>query len=331
MLIVWVALIALIVWLVWPIKTGGLTSSPNPAVDYDAALKALEAWRIREDDLGLHDVCRSKLFSHGRKTEHAVLIFHGYTTCPEQFAELGLRFYGLGYNVFIPCLDHHGRADRLTDELKNLTAEDMASDGDRSLDVARGLGEKVTVLGISGGGTIAAWLGQNRADVDFAVPLAACIGLAFLPSFLTTPFIRIFTALPHFFIWWDPRTKAENPYSIFYAYPRYPMSSLAQVLRLGLAVKAQSRRQPPAAGHILIMINDSEPAVSNTELNNLYKGWSRNAVGRVSAYHFVRAMKMPHDIITPGTPGVPTEEVFTRIIEQVTAMTEHKNTPAKSG
>lgn len=325
MLILWITLIALIVWLVWPIRTGGITSSPNPAVDYDAALKTLEAWRIREDDLGLHDVCRSKLFSHGRKTEHAVLLLHGYTTCPEQFAELGQRFFGLGYNVFIPCLDYHGRADRLTDELKNLTAENMASSGDRALDIARGLGGKVTVLGISGGGTIAAWLAQNRADIDLAVPLAACIGLAFLPASMTIPFIRTFTALPHFFIWWDPRTKAENPYSIFYAYPRYPMSSLAQVLRLGLAVKHQSRMGAPAADQILMMVNDSEPAVSNAELNNLYESWKRNGAGRVSAYHFERGMKMPHDIITPGTPGVPTEQVLTRIIDQITALMEIKN------
>jgi carboxylesterase len=304
--------------LVWPVNTNGLTSKANPVGNYDTACKKLAEWKSKEDGFQLHDVCRTKLMTHGYRVENVIIILHGYTTCPEQFAELGKRFFDLGFNVFIPCLDYHGREDRLTDVIQDLTAERMVSFGDQMLDIATGLGEKVTVLGISGGGTITAWLAQNRSDVYCAVPLAAFIRVGFLPAFLTTPFIRIFSTLPHFFIWWDPRTKANNPYSIFYAYPRYSLRNFAQIMRLGLAVKRQSQIRPPAAGHIMMIINDFDPGVSNTELNSLYEVWKSQKGEKVTSYHFDKEMKMLHDIITPGTPGIPIEDVYSRIIQQVT-------------
>jgi pimeloyl-ACP methyl ester carboxylesterase len=325
MLAIWIIFIILIIWLSWPIATDGFTSSPNPIVGYDLALDALKEWRAWEDGFGLHDVCRSKLLTHGEKTEHVLLLLHGYDTCPVQFAKLGRSFFKKGYNVFIPCLDYRGRADRLTDEFKHLTAEKMVAFGDRTLDIARGLGEKVTIFGISGGGTIAAWLAQNRDDIYLAVPLAAFLSLGFLPAFLTTSLIRIFTALPHFFLGWALRTKEDNPYSIYYAYPRYSLGTLAEIMRLGMAIKRLALKEPPAAEHILMMINDYDPEASNSELEKLYKLWKDKKTDCVTSYHFGRGMEMLHDIIIPGTPGVPTEQVYVRIISQVTSVMESEN------
>jgi carboxylesterase len=324
---IWIAIVALLIWLAWPLRTDGLISSPHPARDYDEALKVLSGWEIQEGKLNLLDVCRTKILTHGHKTARVLLLLHGYTSCPEQYAELARRFFELGYNVLIPNMDYHGRADRLTDDLKHLTAEDLASFGDRVLDAACGLGEKVTVLGISGGGTVAAWLAQNRTDLDFAVPLAAFLRPRFLPAYMTTPFIRIFTTLPNFYLWWDPRTKAENPFSVYYAYPRYSLRTLAHIMRLGLAVKRQASAQPPSAGYILMMMNDFDPGVSNVELERLYEVWKSRKPGSVSAYHFEKDMKMLHDIITPGKPGIPTEEVYIRLIQQVTTLAEKAHHP----
>jgi hypothetical protein len=95
-------------------------------------------------------------------------------------------------------------------------------------------------------------------------------------------------------------------------------------MRLGLAVKRQAGIQPAAAQHILMLINDAEPGVSNAELDNLCGIWKSKRPDNVSVYHFEREMKLPHDIITPGTPGVPTEDVNARIITQVTRLAENK-------
>jgi hypothetical protein len=37
----------------------------------------------------------------------------------------------------------------------------------------------------------------------------------------------------------------------------------------------------------------------------------------VSTYQFERDLRLPHDMITPGTPNVPMDLVYDRLIEQV--------------
>jgi len=124
---------------------------------------------------------------------------------------------------------------------------------------------------------------------------------------------RLLLSFPKFFLWWDPRTKAENPYSIYYCYPRYPISGIAEIMRLALATQSQAEKTHPAAGTIVMVINDSEPGVSNPELYRLLKAWQAHGKGKLSEYHFEKEMKLPHDIITPGTPDLPIESIHPRL------------------
>ena len=123
------------------VRTNHLLPHPDPATSYEEAEKRLQVWAEEEAGLPLQEVCHTKLLSHGRQTEQVILFFHGYTTCPEQFANLGQMFFEKGYNILIPCMPRHGWKDRLTDELKYLTAEELAVYGSRSMDIARGLGD----------------------------------------------------------------------------------------------------------------------------------------------------------------------------------------------
>ena len=198
-----------------------------------------------DDDNSTRDVCISKLYDHGMRTEHVIILIHGFTNCPEQFNELGKQHFDAGNNVFIPRMPYHGLSDRLTDALVNLTAEDLATFGDKVIDIAHGLGKKITVMGVSGSGTLVAWLAQNRADIDFAFAIAPLFGLAFVPPAFTKLFERIVLLLPNFYMWWDPRTKADNPYSIYYAYPGYPTRSLVEFLRLAMITPPRRRNLHP--------------------------------------------------------------------------------------
>jgi len=299
------------------VPTKGLLPHPDPANSYEEAEKRLQAWVEQETGFPLQEVCRTKVFSHGRQAERVILFFHRYTNCPEQFAELGKMFFKKGYNVFIPCTPHHGWQDRLSDELKYLTAEELAEYGNRSIDIARGLGNRVLAFGISGGGTVVSWLAQNRSDLDVAVPLAAFLRMYVLPAFLTIPFINLFSLLPNFFVWWDPRTKEKNPFSIYYAYPRYSFRNLAEIMRLGLMVKREAKAHGPAARKILVMKNDFDMGVSNAEIDALTDLWKAHNPEKINSYHFEREMKMLHDIITPGTPGIPSAEIYARILHEV--------------
>ena len=297
--------------------TSHCLSRPQPVSRYEEALARVQSMQEQDKKDLVHDVCITKLYTHGGQTEHAVVLLHGFTTCPEQFNELGKGYYEAGNNVFIPRMPYHGLSDRLTDALINLTAENLAAFGDKVLDIAHGLGKRVTVMGISGSGTLVTWLAQNRADLDYAFAIAPLFGLAFIPTRLTRLFERIALLLPNFFLWWDPRTKADNPFSIYYAYPRYPSHALVEILRLGMITRAQAEKSAPACSKVTIIINDAEPAVSNAEIMKLIRLWRKHAKASVDEYHFEKEMKLPHDIITPGTPGVPIAEVHPRLVGTV--------------
>jgi alpha-beta hydrolase superfamily lysophospholipase len=314
----WMGVVAVTGFLAWmlfrPSSISVIDSQPNPTTHFEDAVLHVRGMQ-EEDTRGFaRDVCITKLFDHGQQTEHVIVLLHGFTNCPEQFTELGKQYFDAGYNVLIPRMPYHGLSNRLTNELVNLTADELAAFGERVTDIAHGLGKQVTVMGISGSGTLVAWLAQNRADIDFAFAIAPLFGLAFIPSTFTKLFERLALLLPNFFLWWDPRTKAENPYSIFYAYPRYPTKALVEILRLGMITRAQAEKSAPKAEHIVMVLNDAEPAVSNGEILRLIRLWKRHPNVHLNEYHFEKEMKLPHDIITPGTPGVPVSEIQPRLI-----------------
>src|SRR5215469_4042294 len=125
----------------------------------------------------LNPVCRSILLTHGVRTERAVVFFHGLTNCPQQFRELGQIFFDMGDNVLILRLPRHGMADRKVENLSPLKAEELRDCADTSVDIACGLGQKVYVAGLSAGGTLAAWIAQNRSEVARVLLIAPALGL----------------------------------------------------------------------------------------------------------------------------------------------------------
>jgi carboxylesterase len=322
----WLLIVALVaVVLVWvlfrPISTDTLLSRPCPAASYQDALARFQELRDREAETGpLLEVCRSQLLIHGQPTEHVIVLLHGYTNCPAQFAQLGERFHQLGYNVFVPRLPYHGYADRMTADIAKLSAEDMVAYGDQAVDIARGLGRHITVVGFSAGGVVAAWLAQVRSDVAYAVPIAACLGISFVPVSLTRPLTRAFLTLPGFLVWWDPRTREKNPLSVYHAYPRYATRSLAEILRLGIAIVRRAHEAAPSTRTILTVTNACEPGVNNTAIDRLAAAWHQYDGVCVGSCVFESGMCLPHDLMTPGTPGVPTEKVYDRLVEQVRAL-----------
>jgi len=308
-------LLSLILWVAFrPVSVRGPASRPEPLTSYEEAVATVKSMQDADNDDLARDVCITKLYDHGRQTEHVIVLLHGFTNCPEQFTELGKQYYEAGHNVFIPRMPHHGLSDRLTDALVHFTAEGLVSFGDHVIDIAHGLGKKITVMGISGSGTLAAWLAQNRSDVDYVFAIAPMFGLAFVPPSFTRLFERIALLLPNFFMWWDPRTKADNPFSIYYAYPRYPWRALVEIVRLAMVTRAQAEKSPPAAKSFTVIINDAEPAVSNAEILKLLRSWQKHRSDKVHEYHFEKDMQLPHDVITPGVYGALITDLQPRLM-----------------
>ena len=108
----------------------------NPATDYDAAIARFAQVQAEEGD-AINPLCHSKLMTHGNKTERVIVLVHGMTNCPQQFAEFAPLFFEHGYNVLIPRMPRNGLANRMTEELKYLTAEELRDCCNTMVDITR--------------------------------------------------------------------------------------------------------------------------------------------------------------------------------------------------
>src|SRR6266516_2230627 len=109
----------------------------NQALDYESAITRYAELQAAEDDT-INPVCRSKIMTHGTKTENVIVLVHGITNCPEQFAEFAPLFFEWGYNVFIPRIPRNGLANRMTNEHTSLTAAEPRDCSNTLVDTASG-------------------------------------------------------------------------------------------------------------------------------------------------------------------------------------------------
>ena len=272
---------------------------PDPAASYELALARLDA--ITEGqaaDPALNSVCYTRALTHGEKTENVIVLFHGFTSCPEQMAVLGEQLFERGYNVLIPLQPHHGELARDANSTNKISSEQLAEFAMQSVDIARGLGEQVTVAGISGGGTLSVWLAQERDDIQTAMPIAPFLGIHFVPTPLNRPVARLLDDIPNIWQWWDPVRKENNPYTGEYQYPRYGTHGLAEYLRLGFAAERDAKADSPTA-KIIMVSNASDLSVSNGIIDQFVSQWGANNEARVESFRFDKSLNLPHDVITP--------------------------------
>lgn len=313
--IVWVLLLLVLVLWIKPFYMGEIAAA-SPADSYDAAMTQIAAVQADEEaQPEINPICYTRVMTHGQEVRKAIVLLHGFTSCPEQFVKLGEAYFDLGYNVYIPRTPHHGLLDRSGTALQELTAEEMATFANQSVDIAHGLGDEIIVSGLSGGGTIAAWVGQNRNDVVLAQPLAPFMGIGFLPTLLSRPLTNLILMVPNFFLWWDPRAQENNPLTAPYAYPRYATHGLAEVMRLGFITQSEARDVPPPAPNLIMVTNDNDESVDNAINDRMTTLWRDHETGNVDEFVFEKELGLPHDIITPTRPGNRVDLVYPILIE----------------
>jgi carboxylesterase len=307
-------LASLVVLLFLPWNVGTLPAHPHPVTTYAEAVQRINTLQSQEV-AGMNSLCRLQVLSHEQKVSHAIVLVHGYTSCPQQFRELGQRFYDLGYNVLLAPLPHHGLADRMTEVQGQLTADELAAYADTVVDVAQGLGEHVTMLGISAGGVTTAWAAQHRDDLDLAVMVSPAFGFKPIPTPLTALVMNIYSLLPDSYEWWDPVHKAEG--EMTHTYPRYSKHALAQTLRLSFAVQSGAGREPPAARKLLVVTNANDNSVNNPLINDVVRAWQAHGAN-VTTFEFPAEMHLGHDLIDPAQADQQIDLVYPQLIELVT-------------
>lgn len=182
------------------------------------------------------------------------------------------------------------------------------------MDIARGLGEEVIMMGISAGGVVTAWAAQQRADVDMAVIISPAFGFKKVPTFLTAAVMNIFSVLPDTFTWWNPDLQVDTQPS--YAYPRYSRHALVQILRLGFAMQQDITRNQPAAKKIVVVFNPNDNQINNALTHEIVKRWESQKA-TVTTYEFDASLKLGHDLIDPNQPNQKIDIVYPKLVELV--------------
>ena len=314
-LLVVLLLLALAFLAVRPLGAGPIASHPQPCQSYAEAARRVAALQAQEGE-GYNPLCVTQLLTHGAKAPRAVVLVHGYTACPRQFVPLGRLLFERGDNVLIARLPRHGRADRMTTEHAGLRAEELAAYADAVMDIAAGLGERISMAGLSGGAITTAWAAQHRPELDRAVIIASAFGYQQIPAPLTVLALNsALHLLPNLFLWWDPQLKEQL--APLYAYPRYSSRAVMQVLRLGLAIRAAAGRHPPAARSIVMVTNAHDDKVDNAAAIRMVAVWRAAGAADVSTYEFPDALQLGHDLIDPNQPNAQTERVYPKLIELI--------------
>jgi carboxylesterase len=288
-------------------------SAPLPAQTYEESVQRLSARDASEKDLLA--ICRSRLMSHGSRAARVVVFVHGYTSCPEQFAQLAQLIFDAGANVLIMPLPLHGLPDPMTSEHALLRPEQLVAYADEVADIAQGLGDHVTVAGLSAGGLVTGWIAQHRADVDAAVLISPVFGYAVVPPRFTQAAANVIAALPNQFEWWD--TTLKEKVGPDYAYPRYSKHALARMLQLAGSVMTSARSQPPAAARIVVVTNAGDFQVSNVRVAELVAHWRRTVGERVETFEFPLELGVGHDLIDPTRPDQKTDVVYAKLRELI--------------
>ncbi|MBP7241639.1 alpha/beta fold hydrolase [Amaricoccus sp.] len=306
--------IALAYLLLRPIVTYDLGPRPAPAADHAAALARFAA-DAAADPTPLNPLCHPRLLDHGERRPVAVVLLHGVSSCPQAFVDLAPALFARGHNVIAPRMPQNGYADRATDALARMTAGELRAWGDAAVDVAAGLGDEVVVLGISAGGTVAAWTAANRPEVARAVVVAPLFGLPGFGARANDLLTRIMLFLPNVSVWKDPLRRAAWE-GMPHAYARQATRGTGEILRLARATLERLAEAPPAGGSLALVTNAADRAISLPAADRFGDLWA--ASGKpLTRYVFPVEDRLGHEIIDPMEPGADPALTYPVLIDLV--------------
>jgi pimeloyl-ACP methyl ester carboxylesterase len=197
-----------------------------------------------------------------------------------------------------------------------LKTEELRDCADVSVDIACGLGQKVYVAGLSAGGTLSAWIVQNRAEVARAVLIAPALGFARHEGTRLQKALAVFLPmLP------DIRTDwfSVDPDCPPHQYPGFSSRALGQLLRVSLATYAGALERPPRVQDVTLVTSQGDQAVNDFIAWQLMGLWRAKGLHALTCIDFPKAMNVPHDMIDPAQRGQQTQTVYPVLVQALNA------------
>lgn len=268
---------------------------------------------LARDHSGVGAKGRTAAYVHAQRRPRAVVLLHGMSSSPPQFARYAAALFERGHNVIVPRLPAHGHADRLSTALARLRPDDLYSAVDDYLGVASELGERVTVAGFSLGGLLAAWCAQHYA-IERAVAIAPFFGVAWIPGSVMPLLGEALLRVPNRFAWWNPFLRDRQRPD--HGYPRYATHAIAHAHRMARELLRESGERGPSARRVVLVANAREAAVDNRAIRRLYERWhlrSPDAVELVA----LTGLPLSHDIVEPQRRGDLAARAFPQLLAAI--------------
>ncbi|MEO8204989.1 MAG: alpha/beta fold hydrolase [Chthoniobacterales bacterium] len=282
---------------------------------YDEALKRF-ATLLAATPADVSEIGHPYILTHGQKTPQVFVLLHGLTNCPEQYRKFAEQLHAQGYNVIVPLTPHHGKKDVLTNALENLSKEDLLSSADEAIAIAHGLGDKVTLAGLSVNAIAVAWYAQNTDRIDRAILLSPFLGLNGVSARYLPYLLRTMSRLPNHFFWWNPKLKQNNP-GPAYAYPRAPTKPLAHMLLLAEQIQAQANAAAPETKDIVVITSAVDTAINHKAVSDLADAWKQHSA-KVTVYEFPAKEQIHHDMMDPHQPTQRVDFVYPELLKLFT-------------
>lgn len=277
----------------WFVVTAAVVQ-PLPAQQdraaYTTSVAAISRRQAVDDSIAAPGA-RSILLADGAPTARAIVLLHGLTDSPRQFEAFAYLLHADGNNVYVPRLPQHGLRGGDVGALSALTAAQLRGVADSVVNEARGLGDSVVIVGLSMGGTIGAWIAQQR-EVSRVVLIAPAIEPGRIPSLVDRPLIGVADRLPAI------TRRAQRDTARPDREVGFNLRAVAEILELGSSILGQAAREASRTREIVVLVNASDRTVKESAAEALARNWLQHGA-TVSAFELPDSLRLPHNIIDP--------------------------------